>query len=97
MNRRRVLVTLTIEGSDGDAQAIQDAIGEAINDEFLGAIVSDVVQARQIANVDWVVKGERWQPADSPQPSDIVRAMDESECRSEIARKAANARWGKKC
>src|SRR5438045_1237645 len=54
--KRRVIITLTVTGSYGDAQAIQDAVGEAIDDELLGAIVTDVVNQREIANVDWIVK-----------------------------------------
>lgn len=58
---RRVIVFLEVDGTSDQANVIRDAIGEAIDDEFLGAVVTDVIQANRIERVDWRVSGERWE------------------------------------
>lgn len=59
--RRRVIVLLEIDGTYEQAQAVQDAIGKAVDDDFLGAIVTRVISEHEIPHVWWEVKGERWE------------------------------------
>jgi hypothetical protein len=60
VKRRRVIVDIRVEGTDEDAQKIQDAIGAAINDEVLMPACVEVMELRDIADVKWEVRGERW-------------------------------------
>ncbi len=73
--KRRIVVTLEINGSAEDAQAIQDAVGEAIDDEFISAVILSYSNRPLLRDVKWTVKGERWESAPSPTPDQIKSAM----------------------
>ena len=63
-----------LNGSFGDAQEAQDVVGEAIDDEFLGAILTELAESRSL-DITWTVRGERWQPTPNPTPQQIIENM----------------------
>lgn len=75
--KRRVVIYLEVDGSAEDATRLRDVAGCALDGEFIGAIITDIVQERKIKDVKWEVHGESLEETPAPVPGMILSAMEE--------------------
>ena len=57
---RRVVVDIRVMGTDDDADAVRDKLGQSLTDEIIMPEVVEVMESRGIEGVKWEVRGESW-------------------------------------